>query len=71
MYFTNCELTREEFKKDILDKVGGLAGNWDLMTLTPLQDAEGYLLVELVVALPGFGTVKKIINPCPPNQPQP
>jgi hypothetical protein len=70
MYFTNCELRRQEFKKNILDKVGGLAGDWDLITLTPLQNSDGYLLVELAVALTALTTVTTVANPCPPKQPQ-
>src|SRR5215471_1115956 len=39
MYFSNCELSRASFKKDILDNAGGLKGKWDLIELTPLQDS--------------------------------
>jgi len=70
MYFPNNELIREEFKKDILDKIGGLAGDWDLITLTPLQNPDGYLVVQLTVDLPSLGTITKKTNPCPPDKPQ-
>lgn len=70
MYFTNCELRRDEFKRDLLDKVGGLAGKWDLITLTPLQNADGYLQVQLAIQVPSLGLVTKVANPCPPKQPQ-
>ena len=65
-YFSSCEISREEFKKDILDKAGGLSGDWDMIMLTPLQNVNGYLFVELSINLPGFGTIKTVTNPRPP-----
>jgi hypothetical protein len=42
VYFANCEVKILDFKNDILDKVGGLNGDWQFITLTPQQNTDGY-----------------------------
>ncbi len=70
VYFANCEVKNTDFIRDILQQVGGLNGNWQFITLTPQQNADGYLQVLLEVDIPGFLKAKTVANPCPPKTPQ-